>query len=54
MGNIRHVKFVRQEPGKRRLQDAHLSLDMPILYTFEQGQVLLWLAEGLGRPIYFP
>ncbi len=30
MGEIRNVKFIRQEPGKRRLSDAHLSLDMPI------------------------
>ncbi|MFH0726555.1 MAG: Rpn family recombination-promoting nuclease/putative transposase [Pseudomonadota bacterium] len=45
MGELRHVKFVRQEPGKRRLRDAHLSLDMPILFTFDQGQVLLWLVE---------
>jgi hypothetical protein len=45
MGEIRNVEFVRQEPGKRRLSDAHLSLDMPILFTFDQRQVLLWLVE---------
>ena|GEM_PF-5798911 len=41
MGKICHVGFIRQEPEKRRLTDAHLSLDMPILYDFEKGQVLL-------------
>ena len=45
MGEIRNVEFVRQEPKKRRLSDAHLSLDMPILFTFDQRQVLLWLVE---------
>jgi predicted transposase YdaD len=45
MGEICNVEFVRQEPGKRRLSDAHLSLDMPILFTFNQRQVLLWLVE---------
>ena len=45
LGKLRKVVFVRQEPRKRRLTDAHLSLDMPVLYTFENGQVLLWLVE---------
>ena len=45
MGPIQEIKFVRQEPAKRRLSDAHLSLDMPILFTFEKGQVLLWIVE---------
>ena len=27
MGKIRNVKFDRQEPGKRRLRDAHFSQD---------------------------
>jgi hypothetical protein len=34
-----------EDAEKRRLRDTHLSLDMPILFTFEQGQVLLWLVE---------
>ena len=38
MGEIRNVEFVRQEPKKRRLSDAHLSLDMPILFAFDQRQ----------------
>ncbi|MCD6295231.1 MAG: DUF4351 domain-containing protein [Deltaproteobacteria bacterium] len=45
LGTIQRVDFVRQEPKKRRLSDGHLSLDMPILYTFEKGQILLWLVE---------
>lgn len=45
LGRIQRISFVREEPGKRRLSDAHLSLDMPILYTFEKKQVLLWLVE---------
>ncbi len=44
-GPVHQVDFVRQEPKKRRLQDAHLSLDMPILFTFAKHQLLLWLVE---------
>jgi len=39
MGEIRNVEFVRQEPGKRRLSDAHLSLDMSILLMYMQESV---------------
>jgi predicted transposase YdaD len=45
LGQIQRISFVREEPGKRRLSDAHLSLDMPILYTFEKKQALLWIVE---------
>ena len=44
-GELRHVEFVRQEPKKRKLTDTHLSLDMPILYRFQRGRLLLWLVE---------
>ena len=44
-GRLEHIEFVRQEPKKRKLSDAHLSLDMPILFRFAAGQVLLWLVE---------
>ncbi len=44
-GAILKIEFVRQEPKKRRLSDAHLALDMPILFSFEKGQILLWLIE---------
>ena len=44
-GKILKIEFVRQEPKKRRLSDAHLALDMPILFSFEKGQILLWLVE---------
>ena len=44
-GNIQKVEFVRQEPGKYRLSDSSLALDMPILYTFKTQQLLLWLVE---------
>ena len=45
LGPIRSVEFIRQEPAKRKLSDRHLSLDMPILFTFEKDQVLLWIVE---------
>jgi hypothetical protein len=45
LGPIRSVEFICQETAKRRLSDAHLSLDMPILFTFEKDQVLLWIVE---------
>ncbi len=44
-GEILKFEFVRQEPKKRRLADTHLVLDMPILFSFEKGQILLWLTE---------
>ncbi len=44
-GAILKIEFIRQEPKKRKLSDAHLSLDMPILFSFEKGQILLWLVE---------
>ena len=44
-GELIRFDFLRQEPGKRNLSDPHLSLDMPILFTFEDGKVLLWLVE---------
>ena len=39
MGEIRNVEFIRQEPAKRRLSDAHLSLDMSILLMYMQESV---------------
>jgi hypothetical protein len=48
-GKLEHIEFVRQEPKKRKLKDAHLSLDMPILFTFAAGQVLLWQVEFQGN-----
>ena len=44
-GRLIRFEFIRQEPGKRKLSDPHLSLDMPILFTFEAGEILLWLVE---------
>ncbi len=44
-GKICHIEFLRQEPKKHKLADAHFSLDMPILYSFENRQLLLWLVE---------
>ena len=44
-GPLKGLEFVRQEPRKRKLKDAHLALDMPILFNFEEGRVLLWLVE---------
>ncbi|OQX02299.1 MAG: hypothetical protein BWK80_58190, partial [Desulfobacteraceae bacterium IS3] len=44
-GDVLKIEFLRQEPKKRRMSDAHLALDMPILFSFEKGQILLWLVE---------
>jgi hypothetical protein len=44
-GAVRKVEFVRQEPRKRKLPDPSLALDMPILFSFENQQLLLWLVE---------
>jgi len=44
-GQVRKVEFVRQEPKKRKLSDLSLALDMPILFFFENQQLLLWLVE---------
>ena len=44
-GNIQHIEFIRQEPKKRTLSDPYLILDMPILFSFDQQQILLWLVE---------
>ncbi|MDY0163066.1 hypothetical protein [Desulfobotulus sp.] len=45
MGKLENFEFIRQEPGKRKLQDGHLALDMPILFRFEKGDLILWLLE---------
>lgn len=42
---IRDVEFLRQEPKKHNLSDPSLELDMPILFHFENQQLLLWLVE---------
>ena len=44
-GPVRHVEFVRQEPKKRKLSDPSLVLDLPILFSFDDHQLLLWLVE---------
>ena len=44
-GQVRKVEFARQEPKKHKLPDPGLSLDMPILFSFENQQLLLWLVE---------
>ncbi len=44
-GEVRKIEFVRQEPRKQKLPDPSLSLDMPILFSFENQQLLLWLVE---------
>jgi hypothetical protein len=44
-GELHRIEFVRQEPGKRKLTDRGLELDMPILFTFDAGQILLWVVE---------
>ena len=44
-GQVRKVEFIRQEPKKRKLSEPSLALDMPILFFFENQQLLLWLVE---------
>ncbi len=44
-GEVRHIEFVRQESKKRKLSDPVLILDLPILFTFDDYQLLLWLVE---------
>jgi len=44
-GQVHKVEFVRQEPKKHNLSDSSLALDMPILFFFENQQLLLWLVE---------
>jgi hypothetical protein len=44
-GSVRHIEFVRQEPKKRKLSDPGLALDLPILFRFDDHQLLLWLVE---------
>ncbi len=44
-GPVRRIEFVRQEPRKRSLSDRALELDLPIMFTFEHRQLLLWLVE---------
>ncbi len=44
-GKLVEISFVRQEPRKHQLSDAGLDLDMPVLFRFERGEVILWLVE---------
>lgn len=44
-GKIVSIEFTRQEPKKHHLSDAGLALDLPILFHFENQQLLLWLVE---------
>ncbi|ACN15613.1 conserved hypothetical protein [Desulforapulum autotrophicum HRM2] len=44
-GKVLDVEFLRQEPKKHNLSDSSLELDMPILFNFENQQLLLWLVE---------
>lgn len=44
-GPVRHIEFIRQEPPKLRLSDHYLSLDMPILFTFDRHRIILWIVE---------
>jgi len=44
-GELLEITFVRQEPRKHHLSDPGLALDMPILFRFARGALLLWLVE---------
>ncbi|SDB01711.1 protein of unknown function [Desulfonatronum thiosulfatophilum] len=44
-GELLEITFVRQEPRKHHLSDSALALDMPILFRFAHGCLLLWLVE---------
>lgn len=45
LGPVKNIEFVRQEPKKHKLSERHFVLDMPILFSFEKKQLLLWLVE---------
>lgn len=44
-GPIRQIEFPKQETRKRRLSDSHRALDLPILFRFDQAEIILWLLE---------
>lgn len=44
-GKVKKIEFLRQEPKKKSLSEAHFVLDMPILFSFDKQQLLLWLVE---------
>ncbi|MDM8543943.1 hypothetical protein QUF90_22945 [Desulfococcaceae bacterium HSG9] len=44
-GDVRNIEFIRQESKKHRLNDSYRALDLPILFTFEHLQIILWLVE---------
>ncbi|WP_084503118.1 DUF4351 domain-containing protein [Desulfatirhabdium butyrativorans] len=44
-GKLEMITFIRQEPGKHRFSDRGLVLDMPILFSFQKGSLLLWIVE---------
>ncbi|WP_045220277.1 hypothetical protein [Desulfonatronum thioautotrophicum] len=44
-GELQEISFVRQEPRKHHLSDSGLALDMPILFRFTRGALVLWLVE---------
>ena len=52
-GKILNIEFVRQEPKKSNIVKPHRALDMPILFTFELRQILLWLVEFQEDKIKF-
>ncbi len=45
LGKVKAIEFIRQEPKKNALSDTHFALDMPILFSFEKQQLLLWIVE---------
>ncbi len=44
-GALRKVEFIRQETQKHKLTDSSRTLDLPILFTFEDAKIILWLIE---------
>jgi len=44
-GQVLKIEFIRQEPKKNKLSESNFVLDMPILFSFENQQLLLWLVE---------
>ena len=44
-GKVNKIEFIRQEPKKHKLSDSGLALDMPILFSFENQKLILWLVE---------
>lgn len=44
-GPVKGFRFLRQETEKQHLKESGFALDMPILFTFDNQRIILWLVE---------